>query len=186
MNVLTRMIQRGGHFALGERLEDFEVKLLEWKPKGHRITIQSAVRGYLARRNICIKYKTLLAAIKIQHVWRGFRVHKSFAQQWGQIIFLQSCAKTQAKKVLKTLRLQAKDVKKVKEKTVGLEAKVVSLSQALHKKTSEAKEIAEKSALYEATIQLLKEKLEASDNQFKSVAADLLALKKQSSNWSGT
>ncbi|KAI8611720.1 P-loop containing nucleoside triphosphate hydrolase protein [Chytriomyces sp. MP71] len=78
-----------------------------------------------------------------------------------------------------TLRLQAKDVEKVKERTVGLEAKVVSLSQALREKTLEAMEMAEKSSSYEATVQSLKEKLEASDNKFKSAAADLLALKKQ-------
>ncbi|KAI8609164.1 hypothetical protein BC830DRAFT_1152117, partial [Chytriomyces sp. MP71] len=81
------------------------------------ITIQSAVRGYLCRKKYVHQVQTLSAAIKIQRLWRGFSVRKSFAQQRNRIILLQSCVrKTQAKKALKTLRLQAKDVEKVKER----------------------------------------------------------------------
>ncbi|KAJ3281446.1 Myosin type-2 heavy chain 1, partial [Rhizoclosmatium sp. JEL0117] len=158
------------------------------------VAIQNASRMYLAKKKLgelkadaaATKEKRKReirerkAATKIQSVWRGYRARKMYKQNYAHIVMLQSAIRTNAaRKLLKSLKADAKNVEAVKEKAFSLEAKVVSLSQALRDKTMEAKELQEKCASYESHLASWKEKFEALDAKHKASLAENAALAKE-------
>ncbi|KAJ3076009.1 hypothetical protein HDU99_001432, partial [Rhizoclosmatium hyalinum] len=155
------------------------------------------MRGYLARKKLEnlkeeaarvklqreTEARQRFAAIKIQSVWRGYRARKSYKQCRGHILCLQNAVRSNAaRKLLKILRAEAKNVEAVKEKAFSLETKVVSLSQTLRDKTVEAKELQDKCSSYESQLGSLRERLDASEAKNKVSQAEITALTKQLSD----
>ncbi|KAJ3012294.1 UNVERIFIED_CONTAM: Myosin type-2 heavy chain 1 [Siphonaria sp. JEL0065] len=162
--------------------------------KDATVASQSAIRGYLARkkleelkaeaaaikeaRNTAIRNEH--AAIAIQTCWRGYQARKEYVKKHALIVTLQSTIRCiAARKLLKTLRLEAKSVEAVKEKAFSLEAKVVSLSQALTLKSLEAKEYQERCAALESHLNSWKDKFETVDTKHKTVVADVASMSKE-------
>ncbi|ORY37287.1 hypothetical protein BCR33DRAFT_683196 [Rhizoclosmatium globosum] len=161
------------------------------------LVVQNAMRGYLARKKLEnlkeeatrlklqreTEARQRFAAIKIQSVWRGYRARKSYKQCWGYVLCLQNAVRSNAsRKLLKTLRAEAKNVEAVKEKAFSLEAKVVSLSQTLRDKTVEAKALQDKCSSYESQLGSLREKLDASEAKNKVSQAEITILTKKLSD----
>ncbi|KAJ3259234.1 Myosin type-2 heavy chain 1 [Chytriomyces hyalinus] len=153
---------------------------VEMREEKAAVKLQTAIRGYLCRKHYQAQVRSRSAALTIQRCWRGHVARKACTIARDRVILIQSCVrKSQARKAFKTLRLQAKDLNKVKEKTFGLESKVLSLSKALQEKSSESKDWSEKCATFESMAHSLKEKLEASEAKFKASATELFTLRKQ-------
>ncbi|KAJ1553774.1 hypothetical protein HK096_006478, partial [Nowakowskiella sp. JEL0078] len=128
------------------------------------ITVQNLVRGNLARRNLEKMRNAVLvvqnlyrakqskkefqyanqkkAAIVIQKRWRGFITRKEYQRKYKLVLVIQSGVRRHANHIeYIKLRSEAKSVGKMQEITKGLEAKLVSLSQALAAKESEFKKL---------------------------------------------
>ncbi|KAJ3068891.1 Myosin type-2 heavy chain 1 [Podochytrium sp. JEL0797] len=153
--------------------------------------MQSAMRGFLARKRLHelreeaaavkaaqdLELRERNAATMIQKCWRGYRARKEYKQCRVSIVKLQTAIRSNAaRKVLQGLKLQAKDVEKVKEKAFSLENKVVELSQALRGKSVEAKEFQERCGVLEGQVASWKDKFEAVDAKNKGHVAEVAAL----------
>ncbi|KAJ1554246.1 Myosin type-2 heavy chain 1, partial [Nowakowskiella sp. JEL0078] len=136
------------------------------------ITIQNLVRGNLARkilkntRNAVLLVQSLYrakqskkniqsvhqkkAAIVIQKCWRGFITRKQYRRKYSMVLTIQSGVRRHASRseYIK-LRSEAKSVGKMQEITKGLEAKLVSLSQALAAKEIEVKKMQDRIQILE-------------------------------------
>ncbi|KAI9334542.1 P-loop containing nucleoside triphosphate hydrolase protein, partial [Obelidium mucronatum] len=157
------------------------------------VAAQIAIRGYLARK-LLEELKATAAAIKeakekemermnaavtIQTAWRGYIARKEYQRQVDCIITLQNAIRViAARKLLQTLRKEAKSVEAVKEKAFSLEAKVVSLSQALRAKAQESKESQERCSVLENHVAAWKDKYETLDGKHKATLEEVAALTK--------
>ncbi|KAJ3223780.1 Unconventional myosin-Va [Chytriomyces hyalinus] len=121
---------------------------MEMRAQTAAVKLQTAIRGYLCRKRYHAQVRSRSAALTIQRCWRGYIARKTCAIARDRVVLIQSCVrKLLARKVFKMLKLQAKDLNKAKEKTFGLESKVLSLSKALQEKAFEAKQLNENAML---------------------------------------
>ncbi|KAJ3021208.1 UNVERIFIED_CONTAM: Myosin type-2 heavy chain 1, partial [Siphonaria sp. JEL0065] len=156
--------------------------------------MQNACRGFLARKKlvelraeaVAIKEAKELArkreeaAIILQTACRGYIARHEFAKKVALIVLVQNTVRCiAARRILKTLRADAKSVDVVKQKAFALESKVMSLSQSLNAKTVEAKELAEKCVVYEGQVNAWKEKFEVLDGKLKESVSEIVALKER-------
>ncbi len=103
------------------------------KIKSSIIGVQSLCRGYLARQNRLLRIKIIKATIIQAHV-RGWLQRKRYLKIRDGIIQLQAhVRRRQARKIFKTLKLEARSVEHQRTLNKGLENKIISLQQHIEK-----------------------------------------------------
>ena len=97
------------------------------------IGIQSLMRGYIARQNRLLIVKHMKATVIQAHV-RGWLERKRYLKFRNGIIQLQAhVRRRKARKVFKTLKLEARSVEHQRQLNKGLENKIISLQQHIGK-----------------------------------------------------
>ncbi|OQV26087.1 Unconventional myosin-Vb [Hypsibius exemplaris] len=93
------------------------------------IRMQALTRGKAARKMYQARLLDKLA-VGIQSIARGFMARRRYQKQLRRIILVQSCIRRfLAKRKLKALKIQARDVNHVKQLNKGLENKIFTLQQ---------------------------------------------------------
>ncbi|KAJ3379586.1 Myosin type-2 heavy chain 1, partial [Chytriomyces hyalinus] len=86
---------------------------MEMRAETAAVKLQTAIQGYLCRKRYHAQVRSRSAALIIQRCWRGHIARKTCAIARDRVVLIQSCArKLLARKVFKTLKLQAKDLNK--------------------------------------------------------------------------
>ncbi|KAI0244855.1 Myosin type-2 heavy chain 1 [Massospora cicadina] len=141
------------------------------------IRVQTYCRGYLARRDI-VELKKRRVAIKVQSLSRKYLAHKRYLHLRKLVILLQSCyRRVLAKKELKRRKLEARSINHLKESSLKLENKIISISQQLASKEQDLKELNRKTALLDEELLTWKkkyEKIEASNRELLIKSDQLL------------
>lgn len=97
------------------------------------VRLQAISRGYLARQNRLRHIKNIKATIIQAHV-RGWLERKRYLKVRRGIIQLQAHARRRkARKIFKTLKLEARSVEHQRQLNKGLENKIISLQQNIEK-----------------------------------------------------
>ncbi|GAB6032023.1 myosin I [Chamberlinius hualienensis] len=101
------------------------------------LLIQCRARGTWARQRYD-QLRRVRAAIIIQKHVRGWLARKQYQHTRSSIILLQSCVRRLiAKRVLKTLKVEARSVEHVKKLNVGLENKIITMQQKIEELNKE-------------------------------------------------
>ena len=100
----------------------------------HRfIKFQALCRGYLIRKNRRLIIENVKATIIQSHV-RGFLARRRFQKIINGITLLQAhVRRRQARKIFKTLKIEAKSVEHQRQLNKGLENKIISLQQQIER-----------------------------------------------------
>ncbi|KAJ3221486.1 Myosin type-2 heavy chain 1 [Clydaea vesicula] len=160
------------------------------------IKIQKTVRGWLAHkkylqtRSAIIKIQAVtrmffayrkgkelrrrIAAINIQRCYRGYVARKWYKKTVRRIVLVQSCTRRRAAmKELKKLKIEARGIDKIREKSYALENKVVELSQQTADLRKEKKSALDQVAALEAQVASWKEKYASVADKNKTAAVQL-------------
>lgn len=152
------------------------------KQRNTIVQIQSYCRGFLGRRDL-VDLKKKKSVIKLQTLSRAYLARKHYKRSVKLMILLQSYyRRIMAKKELKTLRLEARSINNLKESSLKLENKIISISQQLASKDQDLKELIRKTALLEDELVSWKkkyEKIEASNKVLLSKSDQLLEREKE-------
>ncbi|KAI9334548.1 P-loop containing nucleoside triphosphate hydrolase protein [Obelidium mucronatum] len=157
------------------------------------VGLQSLVRGYLARQELnklrqdsCgaklkseQNLKQCVAAVRIQSAWRGWLGRRAAQRNYELIVLLQSVARRRiAVSELKSLKKENVVARKqAQEKTTGLEAKIIALSQTLQAKVSEYNKLQSRVGSYESQISNWKDKYGAASHQISALKDEIVVLK---------
>lgn len=129
------------------------------------VKLQTFVRGFVSRKETSHKIK-VNSATKIQATYRMHLARTKYKDTIRKIIMVQGRVRIRfAKKKLKALRMEAKDVHTFKEKSGALERKVFELTAILTDVKSELKIKTEKVNELEGIIASLKDKLSNSESK---------------------
>ncbi|KAJ3349531.1 Myosin type-2 heavy chain 1 [Entophlyctis luteolus] len=161
------------------------------------VILQSAFRGLIVRKEVSEEIEReqqakaqreqelleFVSATKIQAAFRGSYVRNQYCHDRALVVILQSAVRTKAsKKILASLKAEAKNVERVKEKAFSLESKVVELSQSIREKDLEVKRLSERCMTYESQIASWKEKFDLLEAKHKAATAEILSLQEQFAN----
>ena len=152
------------------------------------ILFQSVTKGFLCRRNIMDSINGNAAKV-IQRAFRSWRQLRSWRQYRHKVIIVQNLwRRKQARKIYKTLREEARDLKQISYK---LENKVVELTQYLESLKRENKSLVSQLENYETqlkswrsrhnTLEARAKELQAEANQAGITAARLEAVEEEMS-----
>jgi myosin-5 len=152
------------------------------------ILFQSVTKGFLCRRNIMDSINGNAAKI-IQRAFRSWRQLRSWRQYRHKVVIVQNLwRRKQARKIYKTLREEARDLKQISYK---LENKVVELTQYLESLKRENKSLVSQLENYETqlkswrsrhnTLEARAKELQAEANQAGITAARLEAVEEEMS-----
>ncbi|KAJ3019367.1 UNVERIFIED_CONTAM: Myosin type-2 heavy chain 1 [Siphonaria sp. JEL0065] len=154
------------------------------------VGLQCLVRGYLARcqlkklreESMLVKIKSeadlgqVVAAVKIQAVWRGF-IGRKRAQRRKQLFVLLQSAVRRRGAINKLNVLKKESVEKAELATSGLEAKIISLSQTLQAKVAEYNQLQSRVGSYESQLSNWKDKYGVAKNQISVLKDEIVVLK---------
>lgn len=152
------------------------------------ILFQSVTKGFLCRRNIMDSIHGNAAKI-IQRAFRSWRQLRGWRQFRHRVVIVQSLwRRKEARKIYKTLREEARDLKQISYK---LENKVVELTQSLASLKRENKSLVSQLENYETqvkswrnrhnTLEARAKELQAEANQAGITAARLEAVEEEMS-----
>lgn len=128
--------------------------------RGAIIKMQRAHRARVMRRER-LKHMCWDATVKIQATWRMYQARREYLRKLHFIVLVQSyIRRRQAKKLFRSLRAEAHDVSKFKEKNFHLENKVVELSRAVQSREFDKKDLVNKITDLENQLQGWKDKYE--------------------------
>jgi myosin-5 len=95
--------------------------------------LKSLCRGYLARKDRLLRILNIKATVIQAHI-RGWLERKNYSKIKKGIIQLQAhVRRRQARKIFKTLKLEARSVEHQRKLNKGLENKIISLQQHIEK-----------------------------------------------------
>ncbi|KAJ1984905.1 Myosin type-2 heavy chain 1 [Dimargaris verticillata] len=95
------------------------------------IAIQRLARGYLTRQWFR-HMRSHRAAVTVQKYCRAYLARKAFDRELQLVVFMQSCVRRRyARRELKSLRIEARSIHRIKEASLNLENKVMELTRQL-------------------------------------------------------
>ena len=96
-------------------------------------SLKSLCRGYLARKNRLLRIQHMKATVIQAHI-RGWLERRRYLKIRKGIVQLQAhVRRRQARKIFKTLKLEARSVEHQRKLNKGLENKIISLQQHIEK-----------------------------------------------------
>ncbi|KAJ9077392.1 Myosin type-2 heavy chain 1 [Entomophthora muscae] len=141
------------------------------------IRVQTFCRGHLARRG-ANDLKKKRAATTLQSLARRSLDRKKYVHFLKMVVVIQSYyRRVLAKKELKTRKLEARSINNLKESSLKLESKIISISKQLKSKEQDLKELNRKTASLEDELHAWKkkyEKIEASNKELLTKSDQLL------------